>query len=108
MDGLIRRYLGRFGHACLQRRYPGNHYVVIDDKLNILTAVKKVWRARVTTVFPRQGHYARDPHLLKSYPPPDVSNNRIGDVLRYDLPQLVGAGDASAREPWLSCSTGAD
>jgi hypothetical protein len=50
-------------------------------------------------VFPRQGHYARDPHLLKSYPPPDVSIDRIGDMLRYDLPQLVGAGEASAREP---------
>jgi hypothetical protein len=52
----------------------------------------------VTTVFPRQGHYARDPHLLKSYPPPDVNIDRIGDLLRYDLPQLIGAGDASARE----------
>jgi hypothetical protein len=83
----------------VERRYPGDHYVVIDDKLKILTAIKKVWGARVTTVFPRQGHYARDPHLLKSYPPADVSIDRIGDVLRYDLPQLVGAGDASAREP---------
>jgi hypothetical protein len=61
--------------------------------------VKKVRDARVTTVLSRQGHYARDPHLLKSYPPPDVSINRIVGVLRYDLPQLVGAGDASAREP---------
>ena len=83
----------------VERRYPGDHYVIIDDKLKILTAVKKVWGRRVTTVFPRQGHYARDPQLLKSYPPADVSIDCIGDVLRYDLPQLVGAGDASAREP---------
>jgi len=80
----------------VEQRYPGDHYVLVDDKLKILTAVKKVWGARVTTVFPRQGHYARDPHLLKSYPPADVSTARIGDVLRYDLSQLVGA---STREP---------
>jgi FMN phosphatase YigB (HAD superfamily) len=73
------------------RRYPGDHYVLVDDKLKILTAVKKVWGARVTTVFPRQGHYALDPNLLKSYPPADVTIDRIGDLLRYDLPQLVGA-----------------
>ena len=82
----------------VERRYPGDHYVLIDDKLKILTAVKKVWGARVTTVFPRQGHYALDPHLLKSHPPADVNIDRIGDLLRYDLPQLVGAGDASGRE----------
>ena len=83
----------------VERRYPSDHYVVIDDKLKILTAVKQVWGARVTTVFPRQGHYARDPGLLKSYPPADVSIDCIGDVLRYDLPQLVGAGNASVPEP---------
>jgi hypothetical protein len=73
--------------------------VLIGDKLKILTVVKKVRDARVTAVFPWQGHDARDPHLLESYPPPDVSINRIVGVLRYDLPQLVGAGDASAQEP---------
>jgi FMN phosphatase YigB (HAD superfamily) len=75
----------------VERRYPADHYVLIDDKRNILTAVKKVWGSRVTTVFPRQGHYARDPHLLKSYPPADVSIDRIGDLLQYELPQLVRA-----------------
>jgi phosphoserine phosphatase len=80
----------------VEHRYPGDHYVLVDDKLRILTAVKKIWGARVTTVFPRQGHYAHDPHLLKSYPPADVSIDRIGDLLRHDLSQLVGA---SARKP---------
>jgi len=80
----------------VERRYPGDHYVLVDDKLKILTAVKNVWGVRVTTLFPRQGHYANDPHLLKSYPPADLSIDRIGDVLRYDLPQLVGA---STRKP---------
>jgi hypothetical protein len=83
----------------VERRYPGDHYVVIDDKLKILTAVKKIWGARVTTVFPRQGHYALDPHLLKSYPQADVTIDRIGDLLRYDLHRLVDAGRASACKP---------
>ena len=82
----------------VERRYPGDHYVLVDDKLKILTAVKKIWGARVTTVFPRQGHYALDPHLLKSYPPADVSIDRIGDLLRYDLPQFIDAGHVSTRE----------
>lgn len=82
----------------VERRYPGGHYVVVDDKIKILTAIKKIWGSRVTTVFPRQGHYALDPHLLKSYPPADVTIDRIGDLLRYDLFQLVGAADASARK----------
>ena len=79
----------------VEQRYPGDHYVLVDDKLRILTAVKNIWGARVTTVFPRQGHYAHDPHLLENYPPADVSIDRIGELLQYDLPQLVGA---SARE----------
>jgi hypothetical protein len=63
--------------------------VLIDDKLKILTAVKQVWGGRVTTVFPRQGYYARDPKALATYPPADISIERIGDLLEYDLPGLV-------------------
>jgi FMN phosphatase YigB (HAD superfamily) len=63
------------------RRFPAQHYVLIDDKLRILTAVKKVWGAKVTTVFPKQGHYANDPQALATYPPADVSVKRIGDLL---------------------------
>ena len=48
-------------------KYPAEHYVLIDDKLRILTAVKKAWGTRVTTVFPRQGHYARDPQTGEFY-----------------------------------------
>ncbi len=83
----------------VERRYPGDHYVVVDDKIKILTAIKEIWGSRVTTVFPRQGHYARDPHLLKAYPQADVSIDRIGDLLQYDLSRLVSAGTASARKP---------
>jgi hypothetical protein len=68
----------------VERRFPARHYVLIDDKLRILAAVKKVWGAKVTTVFPRQGHYALDPKILADYPPADISVERIGDLLRYD------------------------
>jgi len=73
----------------VERRYPASHYVLVDDKLRILTAVKKVWGARVTTVFPRQGHYAHDPNVLTSYPPADLTIERIGELLQYDLPALL-------------------
>ena len=52
----------------VEKRYPARHYVLVDDKLRILTAVKKVWGSRVTTVFPRQGHYAHDPKALATLP----------------------------------------
>jgi FMN phosphatase YigB (HAD superfamily) len=66
-------------------RFPADHYVLIDDKLRILAAVKKVWGERVTTVFPKQGHYAHDPQAVATYPPADISVERIGDLLGYTL-----------------------
>lgn len=75
----------------VERRYPADHYVLIDDKLRILTAVKRSWGMRVTTVFPQQGHYARDPQVLSSCPPADVRIERIGELLNYDLPTLLAA-----------------
>ncbi len=75
----------------VEERYPAQHYVLVDDKLRILTAVKKVWGQRVTTVFPRQGHYALDPEALAKYPPADITVERIGDLIRYELPALLGA-----------------
>jgi FMN phosphatase YigB (HAD superfamily) len=75
----------------VEHRHPAEHYVFIDDKLRLLTAVKAIWGHRVTTVFPRQGHYARDPKALLSYPPADVSIKRIGDLLELDLPALLPA-----------------
>jgi hypothetical protein len=69
----------------VERLYPASHYVLIDDKLRILTAVKKAWGERVTTVFPRQGHYAFDPGILAEYPPADIELAKIGDLRTYDL-----------------------
>jgi hypothetical protein len=69
----------------VERLYPACHYVLIDDKLRILSAVKEIWGERVTTVFPKQGHYAFDPKVLAEYPPADVELAKIGDLLAYDL-----------------------
>jgi len=70
----------------VERRYPAQHYVLVDDKPRILAAAKKIWRDRVTTIFPRQGQYARD---AKAYPPADLTVERIGDLMTHDLPELL-------------------
>ncbi len=70
--------------ADVERFYPARHYVLIDDKLRILAAVKSIWNARVTTVFVRQGHYARDAEALARYPSADVTLERIGDFMSID------------------------
>ena len=75
----------------VERRFPAEHYVVVDDKLRILAAIKRVWGDRVTTVFPRQGHYAFDPAILATEPPADITVDRIGDILGVD-PEELGTG----------------
>jgi FMN phosphatase YigB (HAD superfamily) len=72
----------------VERRFPADHYVLVDDKIRILTAVKEVWGGRLTTVFPRQGHYALAADVA-SYPPPDLTIDRIGQLCEYDLPRLL-------------------
>jgi hypothetical protein len=66
--------------ADVERRFPADKYVLIDDKLRILSAVKDSWGDRVTTVFPRQGHYALDQSIIGKYPPADIEIERIGDL----------------------------
>ena len=73
----------------VERRYPANHYVVVDDKLRILTAVKKAWGSRVTTIFPRQGQFARDPKIITAYRPADITVERIGELLEFELSDLM-------------------
>jgi FMN phosphatase YigB (HAD superfamily) len=73
------------------RLYPADHYIVIDDKLRILSAVKGIWGKRVTTVFPKQGHYALDPNVLAQYARADIELAAIADLLHYDLPTMVGS-----------------
>jgi hypothetical protein len=73
----------------VERRFPARHYVLVDDKLRILTAVKGAWGRRVTTVFPRQGHYALDPAEAAKYPPADVTVERVADLLHAERAALV-------------------
>jgi len=74
--------------------YPARHYVMVDDKLRILAAMKRIWGNRLTTVWPRQGHYALDPQAIVTYPRADITLERIGDLVNYDLPALLGAAKA--------------
>jgi polyphosphate glucokinase len=76
--------------ALVEERYPADHYVLIDDKVRILSAIKQQWSARVTTVFPRQGHYAVD-SVVAGYPAPDLTVARIGDLLEHDPRTLLSA-----------------
>ncbi len=71
--------------ADVEARFPAAHYVVVDDKLRILAAIKKVWKSRVTTVFVRQGHYALDPEITARYPSADETVQNIGDLLKLNL-----------------------
>lgn len=68
----------------VRRLYPADHYVMIDDKLRILSAVKAIWGESVTTVLPKQGHYALGAGSVK-YPPADIELATIGDLLDCDL-----------------------
>ena len=79
----------------VERRYPAEHYVLVDDKPRILDAVKKIWGGRVTTVFPRQGQYAHDPSVVVARPPADLTVKRIGDLLDYDLAALLAGNNQS-------------
>jgi FMN phosphatase YigB (HAD superfamily) len=69
----------------VERRYPADHYVMVDDKLRLLSAIKKVWDKRVTTVFVRQGHYAHDAKAISGYPAADYTIERIADLSKLDL-----------------------
>jgi FMN phosphatase YigB (HAD superfamily) len=81
VDGAVLIYIHKEDMlADIERRYPAQHYVMVDDKLRLLTAIKKLWGSRVTTVFVRQGHYAADTEALTAYPAADVTIDRIGDL----------------------------
>ena len=80
------------------KRYPARHYFMVDDKLRILSVMKKQWEDRLTTVFPRQGHYALDRKNSIAYPPADLTVERIGDLVDYDLTALFDKTDVGRRQ----------
>jgi FMN phosphatase YigB (HAD superfamily) len=90
VDGRVLIYIHKERElAYVERLYPADRYVLIDDKLRILAAVKAIWRDRVTTVFPKQGHYANDPRALAEYPPADIAIESIGELRTCDLGSLL-------------------
>jgi hypothetical protein len=91
VDGRVLLYIHKEQElADVERHFPADHYVLIDDKIRILAAVKKVWGNRLTTVFPRQGHYALAPDVA-NYPKADITIERISDLAGYDIAALSGA-----------------
>jgi FMN phosphatase YigB (HAD superfamily) len=89
-DGRVLIYIHKERElAEVERLYPAKQYVMIDDKLHILNMVKQVWGERVTTVFPRQGHYAWDPQILAGCQPADIQLDHLRDLTNYALTALL-------------------
>jgi len=85
-DGHVLGYIHKDKQLnAVERAYPAKHYVLVDDKLKVLNAVKRIWDERVTTVFVKQGHYANDPKTLASEPAADVIAERIAELMMHDF-----------------------
>ena len=82
----------------IAERYPADHYVFIDDKVRILASVKNAWKSQVTTVFPRQGHYATDEKEVVKYRPPDLTVEHIAALLDYNSSALISAASSSSTD----------
>ena len=92
--------------AAVHRHHPARHYVMVDDKLRILTAMKAVWQDRLTTLFVRQGHYALDPAVIAAHPAADASIDHIGELADADLSALV-EGTFNDDRAWGTHAVGA-
>jgi len=92
VDGHVMIYLHKEQMLdSVERRYPAKHYVMVDDKLRLLDAMKKIWGSRLTTIFVRQGHYALDLANISAYPAADITVERIGDLATLNVSHLSGA-----------------
>jgi FMN phosphatase YigB (HAD superfamily) len=97
-DGHVLIYVHKEAElADVEAKYPAEHYVMVDDKVRLLTAIKEYWGKRVTTAFPRQGHYALDQKLVAQYPEPDITLQRIGELKNYSLKQMLAAAGLPVR-----------
>jgi len=95
VDGNVRIYVHKETElADVEKKLPAERYVVLDDKLRLLAEIKAQWKERVTTIFVKQGHYARDPKNLATYPAADLSIEHIGDLLQLGPAQFLS--DTSA------------
>jgi beta-phosphoglucomutase-like phosphatase (HAD superfamily) len=85
-DGHVLGYIQKDTELdAVERAYPARRYVLVDDKLKVLNAVKGIWGDRVTTVFVKQGHYANDPKTLASEPAADVMADRIAELMMHEF-----------------------
>ena len=75
----------------VENKYPAERYIMVDDKVRLLAAIKGYWGPRVTTIFPRQGHYALDEAQVTKYPPPDITLERIGELQKYSVKEILAA-----------------
>ena len=92
VDGRVLIYIAKERMLdAVQRHFPARHYVMVDDKLRILTAMKGVLQDRLTTVFPLQGHYAFDPANIAAYPAADFSVEHIGELVDFNLASLLAS-----------------
>jgi hypothetical protein len=90
VDGRVLIYIHKEEELSdVERFYPADHYVLIDDKLRILAAIKNIWGARVTTIQPLQGHYASDPNAQAAHQPADITIAQIGDLLNHDFSATI-------------------
>ncbi len=95
-DGKVLIYIHKeLETDAVAERFPADHYVMFDDKLRILDALKKIWGARVTTVWVRQGHYAHEAKHIAGYLPPDITVNHIAEAMQYDAAQFLAAARAN-------------
>jgi hypothetical protein len=73
----------------VERLFPADHYIMIDDKIRILATAKEYWGTRLTTVFVHQGHYGTSSEV-ENYPQADISVELISDLVGYDIRALSG------------------
>ena len=85
-DGRVLGYVQKDQELeAIAQAFPARHYILVDDKLKLLNAVKGIWGNRVTTIFVKQGHYANDPNVLASEPVADVSVDRVAELMMHDF-----------------------
>jgi hypothetical protein len=85
-DGRVLGYVQKDQELeAIAQAFPARHYILVDDKLKLLNAVKGIWGNRVTTIFVKQGHYANDPKVLARAPAADVSIDRVGELMMHDF-----------------------
>ena len=92
VQGRVLIYLHKEGALDgMQRRYPARHYVMVDDKAQLLAAMKRVLGQKLTSVFVHQGHYAAQSANTVIDPPPDLEIQRISDLLNLHLSDFLAA-----------------